>query len=68
MLEELLVTVRSNPKIDPSLGIWSWEIPAYLFMGGLTAGIMLFASLMVLLARDEEFPFVARKLPRKSVV
>jgi len=63
MLEELLVTVRDNPKIDPSLGVWSWEIPVYLFMGGMTAGIMFFASLMVLLAREEEFPFVARKLP-----
>ena len=38
MLEEALVTARGNPKIDPSLGIWSWEVPMYLFLGGLTAG------------------------------
>jgi protein NrfD len=63
MLEEMLVTVRDNPKIDPVLAVWTWEIPAYLFMGGLTAGIMLFASLMVLLNKEEMFPFVARKLP-----
>lgn len=63
MLEEMLVTVRDNPKIDPVLAVWTWEIPAYLFMGGLTAGIMLFASLMVLLNKEAMFPFVARKLP-----
>lgn len=63
MLEEILVTVRANPKIDPTLGIWSWEIPVYLFMGGMTAGIMLFASLMVLLNKEEQYPFISRKLP-----
>ena len=38
MVEELLVTARHNYKVDPSLAIWSWEIPVYLFLGGLTAG------------------------------
>lgn len=63
MLEEILVTVRANPSIDPVLTVWTWEIPAYLFMGGLTAGIMLFASLMVLLNKEQDFPFAAYKLP-----
>lgn len=63
MLEEILVTVRDNPGIDPSLSVWHWEIPAYLFLGGLTAGILLFASLIVLLGREKDFPFVSRKLP-----
>lgn len=62
MLEELLVTARSNPKIDPVLGIWSWEIPVYLFLGGLTAGIMFFAALMWLLKKDSEAPFAAQRL------
>ena len=48
MLEEVLVTARYNHKIDPVLGIWSWEIPTYLFLGGLTAGIMFFAAALVL--------------------
>ena len=44
MVEEFLVTARHNYKVDPSLAIWSWEIPVYLFLGGLTAGIMCFAA------------------------
>ena len=40
MVEELLVTARHNYKVDPGLAIWSWEIPVYLFLGGLTAGIV----------------------------
>ena len=52
MLEEVLVTARYNHKIDPVLGIWSWEIPTYLFLGGLTAGIMFFAAALVLSQRE----------------
>jgi formate-dependent nitrite reductase membrane component NrfD len=62
MLEEVLITARANPKIDPVLGIWSWEIPVYLFLGGLTAGIMFFAALMILLKKEDEAPFAAKKL------
>ena len=34
-----------NAKIDPALAIWSWEIPVYLFLGGMTAGVMILAAL-----------------------
>ncbi len=61
MLEEILVTARANPKIDPVMGIWSWEIPVYLFLGGLTAGIMFLAAVMILLKKENEAPFVAKK-------
>ncbi len=57
MVEELLVTARHNPKVDPSLAIWSWEIPVYLFLGGLTAGIMCFAAYAVLARKSDEMPF-----------
>jgi formate-dependent nitrite reductase membrane component NrfD len=53
MLEELLVTPRFNDKIDPSLGIWTWEISVYLFLGGLTAGIIVFAALALLRQKGE---------------
>ena len=62
MLEEVLVTARYNAKIDPVLGIWSWEIPTYLFLGGLTAGIMFFAAALVLLGKEKEHPFAANQL------
>ena len=44
MIEEVLATARYNPKVDPALGIWTWEIAFYLFLGGMAAGIMLFAA------------------------
>jgi protein NrfD len=57
MLEEILVSARSNPHIDPVIDVWGWEISVYLFLGGLTAGIMFFSALMLLLNKDEEAPF-----------
>ncbi len=46
MLE--LTTTRHNPLIDPSLHVWGWEIPVYLFLGGMVAGMMVFAGLAML--------------------
>ena len=62
MLEEILVSVRSNPHIDPVMEVWGWEISVYLFLGGLTAGIMFFSALMLLLNKDEEAPFTVNGL------
>jgi len=53
MLE--LTTTRHNPLIDPQLAAWSWEIPVYLFFGGLVAGMMILAGMAMLrLARGED--------------
>jgi formate-dependent nitrite reductase membrane component NrfD len=57
MIEEVLVTARYNDKVDPVLGIWTWEIAFYLFMGGMAAGIMLFAAWAVLTGKRETLPF-----------
>lgn len=57
MIEEVLATARFNDKIDPVLGIWTWEIAFYLFLGGMAAGIMLFAAWAVLGRRQEALPF-----------
>ncbi len=62
MLEELLVTPRFNPKVDPSLGIWTWEISVYLFFGGLTAGIIVFAALALLKQKKGKRSFSADSL------
>lgn len=62
MSEELLVTARSNALIDPSLHIWTWEVAMYLFMGGMTAGIMIFAALMTVRNKDQVAPFAATRL------
>jgi len=53
MLE--LTTTRHNPMIDPHLAVWSWEIPVYLFLGGLVAGMMILAgSAMLRMARGDD--------------
>lgn len=38
--------IRTNHLIDPGLHIWNWEIPVYLFLGGITAGIMILSVLL----------------------
>ncbi|MGB5331795.1 MAG: NrfD/PsrC family molybdoenzyme membrane anchor subunit [Woeseiaceae bacterium] len=62
MSEELLVTARDNALIDPGLHIWTWEVAMYLFLGGLTAGIMIFAALMTVRNKDEVAPFATTRL------
>jgi len=62
MTEELLVTARNNAMIDPGVHIWTWEVAMYLFLGGLTAGVMVFAALMTVMKKDDEAPFAATRL------
>lgn len=53
MLE--VTSTRHNPLIDPVLKAWSWEIPLYLFVGGIVAGMMVMAGLAMLrLAKGED--------------
>lgn len=39
---------RHNPLIDPRLHIWGWEIPVYLFLGGVVAGLLVLGALLEL--------------------
>ena len=53
MLE--ITTTRHNPLVDPHLAVWSWEIPVYLFLGGIVAGMMVLAGVnLVRLARGDD--------------
>ena len=53
MLE--ITTTRHNPLVDPHLAVWSWEIPVYLFLGGIVAGMMVLAGVNLLrLARGDD--------------
>lgn len=48
-------TTRHNPLIDPSLHVWGWEIPVYLFVGGIVAGMMILAGIAMLrMVRGED--------------
>ena len=63
MVEEVLTTARYNAKIDPFLNIWTWEVAVYLFLGGVTAGIIFFSAIVQLLNKQKEMPFTANQLP-----
>ena len=56
MQEEIFISGRNIPKIDPSLEIWHFPIALYLFLGGLAAGIIFFASLFTILKKEKEAP------------
>ncbi|MDO9510820.1 MAG: NrfD/PsrC family molybdoenzyme membrane anchor subunit [Bacteroidales bacterium] len=56
MKEELFVSGRAIPNIDPYLNIWHWQIPVYLFLGGLAAGLLFFAALYTLLGKEKQMP------------
>lgn len=63
MKEELIISGRMNPMVDPALHIWHWQIPLYLFVGGVAAGILFFASLYYILGKDKEYPIATRLAP-----
>lgn len=63
MKEELFVSGRNIPNIDPVLNIWHWQIPIYLFLGGLAAGILIFASVFTILGKEEKMQATVKKAP-----
>ncbi len=63
MREEIIVSGRDNPLIDPHLHIWHWQIPLYLFLGGLAAGILFFAGLYTILGKEKQYPTAVRIAP-----
>ncbi|MDA3906707.1 MAG: polysulfide reductase NrfD [Bacteroidales bacterium] len=63
MKEELIISGRMNPHIDPILNAWGWEIAFYLFVGGLSAGILFFSALFVLRKKENIYPTAVKLAP-----
>jgi protein NrfD len=63
MKEELFVSGRNIPNIDPYLNIWHWQIPIYLFLGGLAAGILFFAGVYYILGKEKSMPATVKWAP-----
>jgi formate-dependent nitrite reductase membrane component NrfD len=40
-----LDVARTSNLVDPRLHVWGWEIPVYLFLGGMAAGTLFLAAL-----------------------
>lgn len=63
MREEIIVSGRMNHLIDPYLQIWHWHIPLYLFLGGLAAGILFFASFNFILGKENKYSTAVKLAP-----
>ncbi len=63
MKEELFVSGRNIPFIDPVLHIWHWQIPLYLFVGGLAAGLIFFSTYFYLTGKEKEYPIAVQVAP-----
>jgi formate-dependent nitrite reductase membrane component NrfD len=58
-----ITSTRHNHLIDPTMHVWGWEIPLYLFLGGMVAGIMIFTGIRLLRGREEKTSTALALLP-----
>ena len=57
------VPTGHNHHIDPSLHIWGWEIPVYLFLGGLAAGLLVLPALLEMSKGDRRLSGSVQFMP-----
>ena len=60
-MEEILLS--GNSSVEQASYTWHWHIPLYLFLGGLAAGLLFFASLYVLLNKEKEMKTIVKYGP-----
>ncbi len=63
-----LVLTRHTEQIDPLLHVWGWEIPVYLFLGGMVAGMMILVGFSLLSGRHKGHNCTCSVLPGVSLV
>jgi len=63
-----IVSTRHNPLIDPGLSVWGWEIPAYLFLGGWVAGILVLSGFLLATGRHARRSCVCFGMPLVGLV
>ncbi|MFO0744700.1 MAG: NrfD/PsrC family molybdoenzyme membrane anchor subunit [Myxococcota bacterium] len=61
-----IISGRANADIDPHLHIWGWEISAYLFVGGLVAGVMVLLAALELARKAAPDDATAPPAPRSA--
>jgi len=59
-MNEIIIT--TNKATHAAFHIWGWEVPVYLFLGGITAGVMILAAWMVLKGKDDEYPVSTNRI------
>jgi len=63
MEENILSTARDIYGLYPHTHVWGLPIAIYLFLGGLAAGILLFATIYYLKGKADEMPFTVKIAP-----
>jgi formate-dependent nitrite reductase membrane component NrfD len=66
-MHELWIT-RANHLVDPAMGVWAWQIPVYLFLGGWVAGMMVLSGHYLLQGRHERRDCMCRLTPWISLL
>jgi protein NrfD len=62
-----IVSGRGNPGIDPTMHIWGWEVPVYLFLGGLVAGLMVLLPALELRGKRRPGAGLSRLMPFAAI-
>lgn len=63
-----IFTTRNNPHVDPFMTMWGWEIPVYLFLGGMVAGMMIIAGYFLFSGRHKESNCSCYSIPLTSLI
>ncbi|MGE5682155.1 MAG: NrfD/PsrC family molybdoenzyme membrane anchor subunit [Bacillota bacterium] len=63
-----LTTTNHNEMIHPFLQVWTWQIPVYLFLGGLVAGLMIISGYFLFTGKYKSAGSIASRLPVISLV
>lgn len=63
MEENILSTARDIYGLYPHVHVWGVPIAIYLFLGGLAAGILLFATIYYLKGKADDMPFTVKIAP-----
>ncbi|MDK9698932.1 MAG: polysulfide reductase NrfD [bacterium] len=66
-MHEVTIT-RHNIQIDPVMHIWEWQIPVYLFLGGLVAGMMMIGGYFLLSGRHKTSRSMCYTMPLLGIV
>lgn len=63
-----LTNTRANHMVDPTMHVWGWEIPIYLFLGGMVAGMMIISGYFLYKRRFKDYSCACFVLPGLSLV
>ena len=63
-----IFTTRHNPLVDPWMTMWGWEIPVYLFLGGMVAGMMIISGYFLFSGRHKESNCSCYSIPFTSII